>query len=110
MTQTFDFTTSINRADTGSLKWDKYKGTDIPLLWVADMDFVSPPAVLQALRDRVEHGVYGYTKSYPSVENAFLSYLEREHRFRRCFAAGLAPGLVPALNVAARPVVSPRMR
>ena len=101
--QTFDFTTSLNRTDTGSLKWDKYKGTHILPLWVADMDFVSPEPVLQALRERVEHGVFGYTKPYPSVEDAFLSYLKRAHDMV-VDASQLVwlPGLVPALNVAAR--------
>ena len=40
---TFDFHTVIDRRNTASLKWDKYKGRDILPLWVADMDFKSPP-------------------------------------------------------------------
>ncbi|MRR36070.1 aspartate aminotransferase, partial [bacterium] len=52
----FDFDTIIDRRNTASEKWDKYRGRDIIPLWVADMDFRSPPAVIQALHERVEHG------------------------------------------------------
>src|SRR5450830_1845190 len=44
---------------TASFKWDKYPEGVLPL-WVADMDFVSPPAVVAALRERAAHGVFGY--------------------------------------------------
>ena len=56
----FDFDRVLDRKNTGSLKWDKYKGRDVIPMWVADMDFQSPPAVLEALRRRVEHGIFGY--------------------------------------------------
>ena len=59
----FDFDTQIDRSNTGSEKWNKYRGRDIIPLWVADMDFRSPPALIKALHERVEHGVFGYT--YP---------------------------------------------
>jgi cystathionine beta-lyase len=67
MTQTisFDFDTPINRHDTGSAKWTLF-GEEILPMWVADMDFQSPPAVLDALRAKVEHGVFGYTMPPPS--------------------------------------------
>ncbi|MBP8280435.1 MAG: aspartate aminotransferase, partial [Aeromonas sp.] len=45
----FDFDREIDRSGTMSLKWDKYKGQDVLPMWVADTDFVSPPAVLEAL-------------------------------------------------------------
>ena len=56
----FDFDTVIDRKNTNSEKWDKYGGRDIIPLWVADMDFRSPPAVLDALADCLEHGMLGY--------------------------------------------------
>jgi len=46
----FDFDELIERRATASLKWEKYKGRDIIPLWVADMDFRSPPAVIKALQ------------------------------------------------------------
>lgn len=57
----FDFDQPIDRTHTHSLKWDLYKGRDVIPMWVADMDFASPPAVLKALQHRIDHGVLGYT-------------------------------------------------
>jgi len=54
-----DFDRPIQRLGTDSIKWNRYPADVLPL-WVADMDFASPPAVLDALRRRVEHGVFGY--------------------------------------------------
>jgi len=56
----FDFDAVVDRRGTASFKWDKYRGRDVIPLWVADMDFRSPPAVIEALRERVAHGVFGY--------------------------------------------------
>ena len=72
---TYDFETSLQRENTGSLKWQKYAGTDILPLWVADMDFMSAPEILDALHDRVSHGVYGYTIPHEAPEQAVLTYL-----------------------------------
>lgn len=98
-----DFDQVPDRAGTGSLKWDKYAGRDILPLWVADMDFVSPPAVVDALRARAEHGIFGYTVPYDEVVRATLDYLrERHHLEVRPEWLVWLPGLVPALNVACR--------
>ena len=52
------FDTPIDRRGSDSFKWGKYAGRDILPLWVADMDFAAPPAVLAALHRRIEHGVF----------------------------------------------------
>lgn len=98
-----DFDAFIDRKDTGSLKWDRYAGRDILPLWVADMDFASPPAVVTALRERVEHGVFGYTIPYDEVISAVTNYLQNRHGLT-VDPAWLVwvPGLVPALNLACR--------
>jgi cystathionine beta-lyase len=54
------FDTPIDRRDSDSIKWSKYAGRDILPLWVADMDFAAPPAVIAALQQRIAHGVFGY--------------------------------------------------
>ena len=54
-----DFDMVIERRWTGSLKWQRYEGTEILPLWVADMDFAAPPVVLDAIRARLDHGVLG---------------------------------------------------
>lgn len=49
----------IDRRNTECIKWNVYENDVLPM-WVADMDFRSPEAVIQTLRERVEHGVFGY--------------------------------------------------
>ena len=103
MQSEYDFTTLPARENTGSLKWQKYAGRDVLPMWVADMDFVSPEPVQQALMKRVGHGVYGYTVPYPEVETAVVEYFARDHglSIERDWLVWM-PGLVPALNTAAR--------
>lgn len=108
MSGNYDFTTLPDRTNTGSLKWDKYHGRDILPMWVADMDFTSPPEITAALQQRVAAGVYGYTIPYPSVENAVIDYMARAHgvTIQREWIVWM-PGLVPALNAASRAYDAP---
>ncbi|MEX0325003.1 MAG: MalY/PatB family protein [Puniceicoccaceae bacterium] len=108
MQSQFDFESIPDRKGTGSLKWDKYKDSDILPMWVADMDFPSPPEVKEALMQRVEHGVYGYTVPYTSVEDAVIEYMARTHQLKveREWIVWM-PGLVPALNTASRAYEKP---
>jgi cysteine-S-conjugate beta-lyase len=55
----YDFDTLPDRRQSDSIKWNYY-GEDVLPMWVADMDFLSPPPVIEALKRRVEHGVFGY--------------------------------------------------
>jgi len=93
----------IDRTGTGSLKWDRYKDPEILPMWVADMDFHSPEPVIDALKTRAEHGVFGYTIPYKSLNDTVLRYLEHSHGFS-CQPEWLVwlPGLVPALNLICR--------
>jgi len=99
-----DFDSLIDRHNTNSVKWDyaekffKYK--DILPLWVADMDFRSPPAVIEALRKVAEFGFFGYSGTPPSFYDAVISWMKKRHSWevdRRWIA--LSPGVVPALHV-----------
>jgi len=99
----FNFDTSIDRRHTGSMKWDKYQNRDVLPLWVADMDFLSPPAVIEALRARADHGVYGYTVPTAEAAQAIVDYCRNRHGYT------IQPewlvwshGLVPALSIACR--------
>ena len=99
----FDFETLPDRRGTGSLKWDRYAGRDVLPMWVADMDFVAAPCVLEALRRRVEHGVFGYTSPYAEVTEATLAWLVNRHGVEaKAEWIKWYPGLVPALNVVCR--------
>lgn len=101
----FDFDTIIDRRDTASLKWDRYRDRDIIPLWVADMDFPSPPAVIEALRERVAHGVFGYTHAPAELVTAVKGSLFEEYGWvvEDDWMVWL-PGLVTGLNVACRAV------
>ncbi len=99
----FDFDMPVDRKNTSSLKWDRYKGRDITPLWVADMDFVSSPAVIDALRQRVEHGVYGYTDASQELVDVIRQMLKKEYGWEvsEKWLVWL-PGLVTGLNVSCR--------
>jgi cystathionine beta-lyase len=101
----FDFDRSVERRDTASLKWDKYKGKDIIPLWVADMDFCSPPTVIDALHRRIDHGVFGYTLPPSDLNKIVVAMLEAEYGWsvKPQWLVWL-PGLVTGLNVACRAV------
>lgn len=101
----FNFDTPIDRRNTGSTKWEKYKGRDIIPLWVADMDFRSPPAVIEALHNRVEHGVFGYAVSTEELLAVILAVLQKEYRWnvQPDWVVWL-PGLVTGINVSCRAV------
>lgn len=101
----FDFDRVIDRRDTGSLKWDRYAGRDIIPLWVADMDFTAPPAVLDALQRRASHGVFGYTHAPAELVEVILARMWERYRWRVGPEALIwLPGLVVGLNVACRAV------
>ena len=101
---------SPDRRGTDSIKWMRHArpGRDILPFWVADMDFTSPPAVVDALRARVEHGVYGYGNAPDSLLQAVTDYLAEQHGVE---VPGdwivWLPGMVPGLSVACRAVGAP---
>jgi len=101
----FDFDALIDRHQTASLKWDKYGDRDILPLWVADMDFRSSPAVVQALEKRVEHGVFGYGVPPRKITGIICEMLAGRYGWQ-VEAEHLVwlPGLVCGLNVACRAV------
>ncbi|TFZ41294.1 hypothetical protein E4100_01585 [Soehngenia longivitae] len=61
----YDFDEEINRKDTNSTKWDNCKEVfgrdDIIPMWVADTDFKAPKEVIESIKKRADHGVFGYT-------------------------------------------------
>ena len=101
----FDFDHPPDRRGTDSVKWGRYAGRDVLPLWVADMDFPSPPEVMEALHRRVEHGVFGYASPWPSLVESVVEHLARQHGWS--IDPGWLvwlPGLVTGLNVACRAV------
>ena len=103
----FDFDTPVNRQNTASLKWDRYKDRDIIPLWVADLDFKSPPPVIDALHQRVEHGVFGYGVTPNELVEVVCAMLADRYNWQ-IHPEWLVwlPGLVSGLNIACRSVGS----
>jgi cystathionine beta-lyase len=99
------FDTPIDRRGSDSIKWGKYAGRDVLPLWVADMDFAAPPPVIDALQQRIAHGVFGYGHPWPTLTESVLAHLECIYGWRiESEWIVWLPGLVTGLNVACRAV------
>jgi cystathionine beta-lyase len=101
----FDFDAVIDRSGTDSEKWSRYRGRDIIPLWVADMDFRSPPAVIDALHERVSHGIFGYTHPPRELVDVVMAHLSRDFGWEvEPEWLVWLPGLVCGLNVLCRAI------
>lgn len=69
----------IDRTGTGSEKWERYAGRDVLPMWVADMDFETAPAVVEALERRARHGVFGYTVPDRAARDAVVAHCAARH-------------------------------
>jgi cystathionine beta-lyase len=102
----YDFDRIIERRATDSIKWRLY-GKAIPM-WVADMDFAAPEPVLEALRTRVDHGVFGYAGEPPELRKTLCAWLRRRFEWDVAPDAFVfVPGVVAAFNVACRALCAP---
>jgi cysteine-S-conjugate beta-lyase len=107
----YDFDSRIDRTSSGCMKWNTWPGA-IPM-WVADMDFRSPPAIVEALRLRLDHGFFGYEDPEPPerataaivkrLKAAIVDWLSRHYGWLvKPQDVELLPGLVSGLNLACR--------
>lgn len=74
----YDFDKTIDRRATSSYKWDSAPEGVLPM-WVADMDFRTAPAIIDALQKRVAHGIFGYTRVPDAYYDAVTSWFSRRH-------------------------------
>jgi cystathionine beta-lyase len=104
----FNFDHVPDRRGTDSQKWQKYAGRDVLPLWVADMDFTSPPAVIEALHRRIDHGIFGYARPVKPTVDAFVGALATRYgwHIEPEWLVWL-PGLVVGLNVAVQAFAQP---
>ena len=93
----------IDRRGTSSEKWEKYAGRDVLPLWVADMDLPTAPFVLDAVRERLEHPILGYTAPPERMVEAFVAWLRKRYGWRvdEDWLVWI-PGVVTGFSVAAR--------
>jgi len=100
VTKQFDFDKPTDRQGTHAIKWDKYSADVIPL-WVADMDFEAAPVIIDALKERIGHGVYGYTKADADWAQVIVDYYQREHNWAiQAEWIVWVPGVVASMNLA----------
>lgn len=104
----YDFDEIIERRGTNCFKWDDVKGDDLLPMWVADMDFKSPPAVIAALEARVQHGVFGYSGCWDSWRQVLLDWMKKRYGWE---AQGewidKSPGVVASLSMLVRAYTHP---
>lgn len=81
MMNKFDFDQIIARRGTNSYKWDLAKDDEVLPFWVADMDFVTAPAITQALKKRAIHGIFGYTKVPQEYYEAIINWFAIRHNW-----------------------------
>lgn len=94
----YNFDELIPRRNTNSYKWDSAESEDVLPMWVADMDFRTAPAVVEALRKRVEHGIFGYTKVPSTYYEAVINWFSRRHGWQIekdwiIYTSGVVPAL-----------------
>ncbi len=97
------FDTIIDRSGTGSEKWDHYASQDMVPMWVADMDFAAPKEITSALRDRIEHGVFGYTNPPDELNDLIVQRMLTRYQWTIDSESIVwIPGVVTALNVSTK--------
>ena len=108
--QLSDFDTIIDRQGTFSLKWQKYEGRDILPMWVADTEFRCAQEIINAIKQRADHGLLGYhhPTNYEPANEAVFRWLKKQHNWEIQPDWLLwTPGVVPAFNVACKAYCQP---
>ena len=118
----YNFDEVTERRGTGCVKWDTEhsivnsqalmaNGKEMIPLWVADMDFKAAPAIQEAIRKRVEHGIFGYTHVDDSYYDAIISWFGRRYQWTIGREEILYTiGVVPAMSVAIKALTMPGER
>lgn len=106
--QIYDFDKPVDRRGTGSLKYDalqdRYGDPRLLPLWVADMDFETPPFITDALRRRLDHSLFGYTVEPPEYFDSIIKWIYDRHGWNvkrdwLSFIPGVVKGIGMAVNV-----------
>lgn len=104
----YNFDELVPRRGSNSYKWDSAGSEDVLPMWVADMDFCTAPAVVEALRKRVEHGIFGYVKVPTAYYDAIGDWFKRRHSWRVekdwiLFTTGVVPALSAIIKALTHP-------
>ncbi|VEF47123.1 class I and II aminotransferase [Bacillus freudenreichii] len=112
MRQLINFDVDIDRKDTRSMKWDGMKKVfgrdDLLPMWVADMDFRPPQEVIDAFRERVDHGVFGYTIVTDRLAEAICNWTKMRHDWDiKPEWLLYSPGVIPSVHTAIQAFTNP---
>lgn len=104
----YDFNEIIDRRGTNCVKWDSAENPDVLPMWVADMDFRTAPAIIDALRRRVDHGIFGYTRVPQSYYDAITGWFARRHGWNIdknwiIYTSGVVPALSAIIKALTMP-------
>ena len=104
----YNFDEIIPRRGTNSYKWDSAADDSVLPMWVADMDFRTAPPVIDALRRRVEHGIFGYTRVPDAYYEAVIDWFRRRHGWtiNRDWII-YTSGVVPAISAVIKALTVP---
>ena len=104
----FDFDEIIDRRHTHSVKWDFCPSDDVIPMWVADMDFKAAPCIIDALKERLEHGVFGYANVPEEFYDSIINWFSRRHNWTidRNWIE-YTTGVVPAIDAVLRAITMP---
>ena len=104
----YNFDEIVERRGTNSYKWDLPKREDIIPMWVDDMDFRTAPCIIEALKKRVEHGVFGYNFVPDSYYDAVINWFDRRHQWKIQREDILyTSGVVPAISCSLKAMTMP---
>lgn len=104
----FNFDELTERHNTASLKWDTNPSDDIIPLWVADMDFRTAPAIVEALRKRVDSGIFGYVDVPDRYYTALCQWFSHRHNWQiNRDNVIYTSGVVPAISAIIKALTSP---
>ncbi len=108
----YNFDKKIDRRGTSSVKWDKvdevFNREDIIPLWVADSDWETAPEIIESLKARVEHGVFGYTFPTEEYKNVIVDWYKKRYDWEiESDWITLLSGVVPGINIALRALTRP---
>lgn len=104
----YNFDEIIPRRGTNSYKWDSAREAEVLPMWVADMDFRTAPAIIDALQQRVAHGIFGYTRVPDAYYEAVINWFSRRHGWHiqkdwMIYTSGVVPAISAVIKALTRP-------
>lgn len=104
----YNFDEIVQRRGTNSYKWDSADDADVLPMWVADMDFRTAPAIIEALQQRVAHGIFGYTRVPDAYYKAVINWFGRRHNWKiqkdwMIYTSGVVPAISAVIKALTQP-------